>query len=115
MERVEFALYLLRLAKRHGLFLLAGERVGFKFKRVDALSHLLAHLPNGIGLAPDGYHSRKSVLDMLLCRYHAVKFLGGKLLRFFFVFGHSGALKGAAAITLPPLVKKIVMSYAPVA
>lgn len=83
MERVEPTLYLLRLAQRHCLFLLAGERVGFKLERMDALSHFLAHLPYGVGLAPDGYHPRESVLDMLLCRHHAVKFLVGKLLRFF--------------------------------
>lgn len=88
MQRVKFALYLLRLAQWHCLFLLAGERVGFKLERMDALSHFLAHLPYGVGLAPHGYHSRESVLDMLLCRYHAVKLLGGKLLRFFFIFGH---------------------------
>lgn len=104
MERVELALYLFRLAQRHSLFLLAGEGVGFKFKRVDALPHFLAYLPYGVCLTTDGYHSRKSVLDMLLCRDHAVKLLVGKFLRFFFIFGHSGVLKGAAALKLPPPV-----------
>ena len=88
MERVELALYLLCLAKRNSLFLLAAQCEGFKFNRVDALSHFLAHLPYGVCLATDGYHSREAVLDMLLCRNHTVKFLVGKFLRFFFVFGH---------------------------
>lgn len=77
MESVELALYLLCLAKRHSLFLLTAQCVGFKFERMDALSHFLTHLSYGVFLAPDGYHSRKAVLDMLLCRNHAVKFLGG--------------------------------------
>lgn len=115
MERVELTLYLLRLAQRHCLFLFAGERVGFKLKRVDSLSDFPAHLPYGVCLAAYGYHSRKAVFDMLLCRDHTVKFLVGKFLRFFFIFGHSGVLKGAAALKLPPLVVWIVMGYAPVA
>ena len=115
MERVELTLYLLRLAQRHCLFLFAGERVGFKFKCMYFHTHPFPYLPHGVGLAAYGYNPRESVLDMLLCRYHTVKFLVGKLLRFFFIFGHSGVLKGAAALKLPPLVVWIVMGYAPVA
>lgn len=88
MERVEFALYLLCLAQWHSLFLFAGECIGFKFERVDAHTHPFTYLSHLVGLASDGYHSRKSVLDMLLCRDHSVALLVGKLLRFFFVFGH---------------------------
>ena len=77
MERVELVLYLLGLAKRHSLFLLAGECVGFKFESMDAHTHVFTYLSYFIGLASNGYYSRKPVLDTLLCRNHAVKLLGG--------------------------------------
>ena len=77
MERVELVLYLLGLAKRHSLFLLAGECVGFKFESMDAHTHPFSYLSYLICLVTHGYHSRKAVLDMLLGRDHAVKFLGG--------------------------------------
>lgn len=103
MERVELALYLLSLAQRHRLFLLAGELVGFKFERVYSRPHALAYLPHCVCLAADGYNPRQALFDKLLCREHTPQVLIGKRLRFFFYFFcHIEILKGAAASRYRP-------------
>lgn len=103
MESVEFALYLLSLAQRHRLFLLAGELVGFKFERVDSCPHTLAYLPDCVCLATDSNNPRQALLDKFLCREHTPQVFIGKRLRFFFYFFcHIEILKGAAAYSYRP-------------